>query len=147
MTYQSFVISMFLIVVFTSCSGIKHIENIPPTIGSQALYDNTWELEYISGTRIAFDGLFPDKKPVISFDESSKIVSGNAGCNGYSASFEKEGLTMSFGDPGPTTMMYCGEGEQQFLNIMKKVNRYAIDTDGKLNLKIDEISVMRFKKQ
>lgn len=134
-------------VVIASCSSTKHVENIPPTIGSQALYDNTWELEYMSGIRIAFDGLFPEKKPVISFDESSKIVRGNAGCNGYSATFTKEGLTMSFGDPGPSTMMYCGEGEQQFLNMMKKVNRYEIDSDGKLNLMIDDIPMMRFKKQ
>lgn len=147
MKYPSLMISMVLMIVIASCSSAKHIENIPPTIGSQALYDNTWELEYMSGIRIAFIGLFPNNKPVISFDDSSKMVRGNASCNGYSAPFIKEGLKMSFGDPGPSTLMYCGEGEQHFLNMMKKVNRYEIDTDGKLNLMIDEVPLMRFKKQ
>ena len=42
-------------------------------------------------------------------------------------------------------MMYCGEGEQQFLSMMKKINKYSIDKDGKLILMINEVPMMRFK--
>lgn len=110
------------------------------------LYSTGWELEYISGPRIAFDGLYPNKKPKISFNKERKEVQGNSSCNVYSAAYTMGDDSISFGKPGATTMMYCGEGEQVFLNIMQKINRYKIDTDGKLNLVIDEVSMMRFKR-
>lgn len=56
------------------------------------------------------------------------------------------GKQISFGDPGMTTMMFCGEGEKFFLNTMKKVTTYKIDADGKLNLMIGDVPMMRFKK-
>lgn len=95
-----------------SCGGPNSIE--------EALYGPTWELEYISGPRIAFDGLFPEKKPQITFNKESGKVSGTDSCNGYSADYMLEGSSISFGEPGPTTMMFCGGSERQFLEMMKK---------------------------
>lgn len=112
-----------------------------------ALYGHTWELDYISGPRIAFDGLFPDKKPHITFQKEEQVVEGNNGCNGYRANFTLEGQKITFGDPGPTTMMYCGEGEQVFLRTMKKVSSFRINSEGKLELVMDDIPMMRFKKK
>lgn len=37
-----------------------------------ALSGNNWELEYLSGPRIAFNGLYPDKKPTITFNATTK---------------------------------------------------------------------------
>lgn len=128
-----------LILFFASCSSTKNTTN-------ENLYNTTWELEYLSGPRIAFDGLFPDKKPQITFNKTTQKVEGNNGCNGYAADYSLDGNNISFGEPGPTTMMYCGEGEKFFLNTIKKVNKYKIDEDGKLNLMIDEVPMMRFKK-
>jgi heat shock protein HslJ len=63
------------------------------------------------------------------------------------AKYTSNGKTISFGEPGPTTMMFCeGGGEQTFLQMIKKVNNYSIDSDGKLNLNIGEIPMMRFGK-
>jgi len=42
--------------------------------------------------------------------------------------------------------MYCGKGEKVFLNMMKKINKFEIDADGKLNLMINDVSMMRFHK-
>ena len=128
-----------LILFLASCSSTKNTTN-------ENLYNTTWELEYLSGPRIAFDGLFPDKKPQITFNKTTQKVEGNNGCNGYAADYSLDGNNISFGEPGPTTMMYCGEGEKFFLNTIKKVNKYKIDEDGKLNLMIDEVPMMRFKK-
>lgn len=128
-----------VIVIISSCATTKNMD------GSK-LFNTTWELEYISGTRIAFDGLFPDKKPRISFNKATSEVSGNNSCNGYSAKYTLDGTNLSFGEPGPTTMMYCGEGEKQFLNMIKKINKYNFDEEGKLNLMADNVSMMRFKK-
>ena len=133
-------ITLFVLAIISySCSSTKKL-------ASEDLYNATWELEYISGPRIAFNGLFPDKKPQIAFNKETQKAEGNNSCNGYSADFTLNGDAISFGEPGPTTMMYCGEGEKVFLSTMKKINKYSIDTDGKLNLMIDNVSMMRFKK-
>lgn len=128
-----------LILFFASCSSTKNITN-------ENLFNTTWELEYLSGPRIAFDGLYPDKKPQITFNQTSQKVEGHNSCNGYSADYTLDGNNISFGEPGPTTMMYCGEGEKFFLNTIKKVNKYKINEDGQLNLLIDDVPMMRFKK-
>jgi heat shock protein HslJ len=126
---------------FNSCTTMK---DTPKTAD---LYNTSWELEYISGPRIAFEGLYPDKKPFLKFDEATKQVSGNAGCNGYSAPYTLKGNTLTFGEQGPTTMMFCeGGGEQTFLQMIKKINAYSIDKDGKLNLLLGDVPMMRFKK-
>ncbi|PWI28939.1 META domain-containing protein [Flavobacteriaceae bacterium LYZ1037] len=139
MKIQSILLVLILSLT-TACSSKKEKANI------DQLYDTTWQLEYMSGPRIAFDGLFPDKKPELTFNKETSEVSGNNSCNGYSAKYTLEGNSISFGEPGPTTMMFCGEGEPQFLAMMKKINAYSFDADGKLNLMIDDVPMMRFKK-
>lgn len=113
---------------------------------AEKLYNTSWELEYISGPRIAFNGLYPDKKPQISFNKTTNNVEGNAGCNGYRSEYELNDNNISFGEPGPTTMMYCGEGEQTFLKTIKEINTYSFDDDGNLVLMKDDVAMMRFKK-
>lgn len=112
---------------------------------NEQLYGTTWQLDYISGPRIAFEGLFPDKKPQITFDRATGQVSGNAGCNGYRADYTVNGAALSFGAPGPATLMFCeGGGEKQFLGMMQKVKAYNIDEAGRLNLLYDGIPMLRF---
>ncbi len=135
--------TLVLIVIFSlsfiSCATKKNTE-------TDTLYHTTWELEYISGIRITFDGLFPNKKPQISFEKTTNRVTGSDSCNGYSTTYTLENNTIFLGEPGPSTMMYCGDGDQEFLKMMKKINKYIIDQDGKLNLMIDDILMMRFSK-
>lgn len=131
-----------LTLLFASCKASKETKN-----EGGNLYGTTWELEYISGPRIAFEGLFPNKKPQITFDQKETKVYGNNGCNGYSAPYTLNGKSLTFGEPGPATMMFCeGGGEQQFLQQMKKITSYEIDKDGKLNLIQGDVPMMRFKK-
>jgi heat shock protein HslJ len=115
-------------------------------MSKDSLFNTSWELEFLSGPRIAFEGLFPDKKPNITFNKTTNKVEGNNSCNGYSADYTLKGNDISFGEPGPTTMMYCGEGETFFLKTIKKTNKYMIDSHGKLNLMIGDVPMMRFKK-
>ncbi|MCB0649499.1 MAG: META domain-containing protein [Saprospiraceae bacterium] len=134
-----FFLGLILLVSVLACNTTK---NMPPA----ELFGTQWELEYLSGPKIAFEGLYPDKKPVISFNKDAKKVEGNNSCNGYTAPYTINGKSISFGEPGPTTMMYCGEGEKFFLSTMEKVNQFSLDTDGKLNLMIGDVPMMRFKK-
>lgn len=130
-----------LTLLLNSCTASKGTNN------GGDLFRATWELEYISGPRIAFEGLYPNKKPQITFDQKETKVFGNNGCNGYSAPYMLNGNSLTFGEPGPTTMMFCdGGGEQQFLQQMKKITSYSIDKDGKLILNEGDVATMRFKK-
>ncbi|MCV2484053.1 META domain-containing protein [Flavobacterium sp. SH_e] len=130
-----------LTLLFASCKTSKD------TASAGNLFDTTWELEYISGPRIAFEGLYPNKKPQLTFDQKETRVYGNNGCNGYSAPYTLSGKSLTFGEAGPTTMMFCdGGGEQVFLKQIKQITSYSIDKDGKLNLIQGDIPVMRFKK-
>lgn len=124
--------------IFTSCAMNKKTDN-------SKISGRIWELEYISGPRIAFEGLYPDKKPQITFNDSTKKVEGTNSCNGYSADYTITDDSISFGEPGMSTMMYCGEGEGVFLRTIKSVNKYKIDENGKLNLVVNDIPMMRFK--
>ncbi len=139
MQKYAFLLLSMVMILMASCGTSKS------TI-SEKLYGPVWELEYISGPRIAFEGLFPDKRPQISFNKATGQVTGNAGCNGYSAAYTLNGNGISFGQPGPATMMFCGGGEQQFLNMMRKVDGYGFDAEGKLELLVGEVPMMRFKK-
>ncbi len=107
----------------------------------------TWDLNYISGPRIAFDGLYPDKKPYISFNFSAKELGGNTTCNGFSSKFTMNGNAIHFAD-ALKTMVFCdGGGEEAFLNMLKKVNKYALTDDNTLVFLIDDVAVMRFAKR
>ncbi len=131
----------FLAILISSCTTVKNDKT------ADNLSNTTWELEYISGPRIAFEGLYPNKKPQIIFNTTTNEVNGSSSCNGYMAKYTSDGKTISFGEPGPTTMMFCeGGGEQTFLQMMRKVNNYSVDNNGKLSLNIDEVPMMRFKK-
>ncbi|MEO6914992.1 MAG: META domain-containing protein [Chitinophagaceae bacterium] len=107
----------------------------------------TWDLNYISGQRIAFDRLYPDKKPTVSFNFSQKELSGNTTCNGFTSKYTITGNSIKF-DDALKTMIFCeGGGEEAFLNMLKKVNRYALTDEDKLTFLIDDAAVIRFAKR
>lgn len=133
-------LSVFVFCVLTGCTTTKTAE-------AKNLYGVTWELEYISGPRIAFAGLFPENKPQITLTENEKSVHGTTSCNGYGTTFTINGNTIKFEQPNAMTMRYCeGGGEQVFLQTMEKINKFSIDSAHKLNLMIDDVPMMRFKK-
>lgn len=127
------------LLIVTSCATSKKSS-------SSNLQNTLWELEYLSGSEQDLKTLFPVKYPSITLHESSKKAEGTDGCNGYISDFSVTENGISFGEPGPATLMYCGEGESLFRKAMKKTNKYAIDSSGKLIFMTDEIPVMRFKK-
>lgn len=140
MKHLKLFIALITLALVSNCSSTKNI-------GNDELYNHTWELEYITGPRIAFEGLFPDQKPYLTFDKATNFVNGNASCNGYSSDYILNGNSLKFGERGISTLMYCGEGETQFLNMLKGIDSYSIDSNGKLNLLTNKIPMMRFHKK
>jgi heat shock protein HslJ len=107
----------------------------------------TWQLNYITGQRIAFDGLYPAEKPTITFDVSGKRISGNTSCNSFSGSFDASGAKISFKEPLATTKMACpGEGESVFMRTLEKINSYNVTEGYTLSLFTDSVASMRFTK-
>lgn len=140
MKFRRVIYSTLLLMILASCSSTKNI-------GNEDFYSQTWELEYLTGPRITFEGLFPDQKPYLTFNKTTNLVTGNAGCNGYSSDYTLKGNSLKFGDRGISTLMYCGDGEPQFVKMLKEIDGYKIDTDGKLNLLMGDITMMRFHKK
>lgn len=114
----------------------------PATAEEQKL-NGTWQLDYISGARIAFDGLFPDKKPTIIFDFPREDAHGNGSCNGYSVKVKVDGNKISFGDAASTMMACEGNGEPVYFSTLKTVTSYSINGD-ELTMIMGDIAVMRF---
>ncbi|MEN9569089.1 MAG: hypothetical protein RL172_320 [Bacteroidota bacterium] len=119
-----------------------------PLTAAEALLNGAWELTYIAGPKIAFDGLFPNKKPTIVFDLPKDQVSGNGGCNGYSAKAMVNGTKLTFGD-ALSTMMACeGNGEPLYFKTLKTVTGYRFEDDNKtLLMLVNELPVLKFVKK
>lgn len=67
--------------MFSSCGSTS-------TISMDTLSASAWELEYITGTRIAFEGLFPEKKPTLDFRLGKGVLGGNTGCKDFQPVFQ-----------------------------------------------------------
>lgn len=105
----------------------------------------TWELEYISGPRIAFDGLYPSNKPTLSITADGKL-SGNSSCNRYTGSYTKNQNQLHFGPIASTKMACAGNGESVYFKTLEKITAFSVEQD-KLTLIADDIALMRFHRK
>lgn len=129
----------------SACTTIKS-----GSVGNGELSElsGNWELNYISGPRIAFNGLYPGKKPTIKFDITDKKFSGNTSCNSFSGTLVADDSTINFTAPFAMTRMACpGEGEATFTEMLKKVSNYDVVGDTTLNFMMGDIAIMRFHKK
>lgn len=119
-----------------------------PATAEEKKLNGTWELNFLSGTKIALEGLFPNGKPTLIFNFPAEEAMGQGGCNGYSAKVKVGKQKISFADP-MSTMMFCeGNGEPQFFKTLKSVSSYSLSDNGNtLNLIAGDIAVMRFTRK
>ncbi|STO10862.1 META domain [Flavobacterium hibernum] len=132
-------------VVLISCNASKTQKS-----DSVSKLEGTWELNYITGPRIAFEGLYPNKKPTINFDIKENRVSGNNSCNSFTGKLVVTGNKIDFNQPMAVTKMMCmdGQGEQVFMSTLPKITSYDVTDDGKtLNFISGDIAMMRFTKK
>ena len=126
----------------------KVLMKLKTVTSESAKMEGSWELNYISGPRIAFAGLYPDKKPIINFNLPANELGGNTSCNGFSSKIIMNGNKISIAEPFAKTMIFCeGGGETTFLTMLKKVNKYVITNENTLTFMIDDVAVMRFTKK
>jgi heat shock protein HslJ len=124
---------------------VAKLNGVKPAAAIPAELQGTWVLEYITGPRIAFDGLYPDKKPTMIIKENGEFA-GNTSCNGMGGRLYVMDSELKFDAP-VTTMMACpGNGEQTFLKTLKDIDSYEIK-EGKLLLKGKGMAMMRLVKK
>jgi heat shock protein HslJ len=134
---------VFFYLTVTSCTTTK------PVMNTHSL-EGTWELNYITGPRIAFDGLYPDKKPTIVFDLKDNKIYGNNSCNQYFGALILDGAKINFKDAkmGMTMMACGGNGDSVYMDTLAKIESYTITDEGKtLNFLIGNVVMMRFTYQ
>jgi heat shock protein HslJ len=128
--------------IVVGCANKKQVVALP-----ENSLNGTWELNYISGPRIAFEGLYKDKKPTLIFDTDKKRMMGNTSCNSLNGALLVDGNKIDFKGPIATTKMFCpGEGEQLFLESLKKINTYSVADGNTLTFMMGDVAMMRFKK-
>jgi heat shock protein HslJ len=143
------IISIFIFAtgVLSSCKIFNKGQRTDESSVAKSELKGNWELNYISGTRIAFQGLYPESKPSMTFDLVKNEVNGNTSCNGFISKITVDGNKISISEPGPMTMRYCeGGGEKPFLEMLKKITSYNVNGDT-LTLIQGDIAVMRFNKK
>lgn len=134
---------LILCLAMTSCCGSK---SAIAKSSESALYDTTWELEYLSESQKEFKEMYPDRNPFIQLKKANSQFSGNTGCNDFGGTYHQKVNAVRF-EIQRTTMAYCESGgEEAFLKMLSQINRFAIDNDGKLLLLTDDVPMMRFKK-
>jgi heat shock protein HslJ len=140
--YLLFTLTIFLLSAQLAHAGKKPKKKAPaPTALS-----GSWTLNFITGPRIAFDGLFPDRKPTLEFDAKEKRVYGQAPCNRYNGPYTHKGDSLRFSQNIALTMMACeeGQGENLYVQTLKKINRWKLNPDGQLELYTGDIMMMRY---
>jgi len=139
--------TLMVLVILSTLSACNTVKNVVDASSDLSKLGGTWELDYISGPRIAFNGLYPGKKPLVAFDLQEKRVTGNSSCNSFSGKLVADDSSINFNEPMIMTKMACpGEGESIFLETLKKVNKYNVSGDTVLNFMMGDIAIMRFHK-
>ena len=140
---QCIVIAIAAFVFLAACKST----NVSNGQTGQSELNGTWHLEYISGPGIAFEGLYPDKRPLIIFNTTDSSFSGNTSCNSYRGKLQADDRKIFFSDDMIMTRMACpGEGERVFLNTLRKINQYML-LGSSLTFMIDDTPMMRFVKE
>lgn len=136
-------LTVFVCLIFTFCNTKK-------SVSDTASLEGTWQLNYITGPKINFEALYPDKKPTISFDVQNSKVAGNNSCNQYFGALIVDGEKINFKDAKlGMTMMACeGDGDSLYMETLQKTETYTITDEGKtLNLLLGNVVMMRFSHQ
>ncbi len=129
-------------------SVVAVFAGIHPPTAEELKLNGTWELNYITGPKIAFNGLFPNKKPTINFNLPNAQATGNGSCNDYSAKIRVNGNKISFGEAIATqkACMGNGNGEYFYLRTLKTITSYSI-SDTTLTLQMGDVAMLRFGKK
>ncbi|MBW3468907.1 META domain-containing protein [Arthrospiribacter ruber] len=112
------ILSLVALLSFASCGAAGNFNPLSLLTG------NNWVLSTLMGKSL--DGnLFSSGLPFLNFMDEGRLA-GFTGCNNFNGSFNLESAGISL-DPGAMTRKACpGNGEDQFIDALKKVNNYKV---------------------
>lgn len=142
---QVLLLLVVFVALFSSCRVFKkHPKPADPLLQ----LEGEWVLNYISGPRIAFDGLYPEKKPEIRFDIAERHMSGFSGCNNFNGNFNATKYTISFPNEIAMTRMICPnmQGESTFMDVLKSIDSWSVQGTT-LQFNAGPVMMMRFDKK
>ncbi|MCA6074545.1 META domain-containing protein [Fulvivirga sedimenti] len=91
------------------------------------LTQKAWVLTQMNGASIQ-DDLFTGELPFLEFSDGGGLT-GFSGCNNFNGNFSltDDGIML---DPGAMTRKMCpGDGEQQFLDALAKVDNFDVNSE------------------
>lgn len=139
-----------LMITLVSCDTIKNTTSTANLSTEVAALNGSWELNYISGPKVAFEKLYPQKKPTMLIDVEKKSVSGNSGCNTYTGTLVAAEGIINFNQAFAVTKMMCAEsalGETTYFEILKKVTKFSVADGNTLQLFAGNLLLMKFQKK
>jgi heat shock protein HslJ len=123
---------------------VKKLPQNPKAENSESLA-GTWEMTAMSNQDINL--LYARKKPLLRIEPGATSVAGNTGCNNFSGALQVNGRQISFPETMAMTKMFCsGNGEQVFLQALRRVNAYQLE-GSQLRLLEGEAVIMTFTSQ
>jgi heat shock protein HslJ len=112
-----------LFLLISGCSSPKTAQSLM----DPSILNGTWEVTEMPVSSIAFNELFPQKRPTIHFDTATQKITGSTGCNTFNGPYTATSSTIDFSAPlGMTRMMCPGEGETTFLTTLQKANGWTV---------------------
>jgi heat shock protein HslJ len=142
---QVLLLLVVFVALFSSCRVFKkHSKPADPLLQ----LEGEWNLNFISGPRIAFDGLYPEKKPEIRFDIAEHRMSGFAGCNSFNGSFNASKYHISFANEIALSRMICTnmQGESTFMDLLRSIDNWSVQGN-LLYLNAGPVMMMRFERK
>ncbi len=131
---KSFAVYLFVLLSVVGLAACKQEKTAGATAGSSgSLTGVVWIAEDIGG-----GGIIDNSHLTIAFDEEGR-VSGHAGCNRYTGSYEAKNGVLHFPNAMASTRMAClaeamSNQEQKYLTILADVEAYEFTPDGALIL-------------
>jgi heat shock protein HslJ len=137
--------------VMLSCVGAQTVSNSgqknSDALNAPMKLNGSWELADIPGARVSVSGMYPSKKPVITFDVNDNKFAGNTSCNNFSGLLVVYGNKINFNKSMAMTKMMCqGDGETTFVDALKKIDTYTINPDNTLSLNAGGTETLRLVK-
>lgn len=109
--------------------------------------NGSWELADIPGARVSLAGMYPNKKPTITFDVDDNKFVGNTSCNNFSGLLVVYANKINFNKSMAMTKMMCqGDGETTFVESLKKIDTYTLNPDNTLSLNAGGVETLRLVK-
>ncbi|HMO57757.1 MAG TPA: META domain-containing protein [Roseiflexaceae bacterium] len=132
---KSIIVIVGSVLLLASCGGA--MSEGPPASGSDPaaaiLHDTLWQLESLGSAEGMQTAIPGSEVTAIVTPGAEPQISGNAGCNTYSARVMQQGEAISF-EAAVSTKRYCTtagvmEQEEAFFRLLESVRRYTIEGD------------------